>query len=131
MFWLIVLILILRFTMNVTTDSVSESTTVGLLSIGYSLLTSFIMYVQPLFNVLGVLENALIVIVFTGCLSSGSKSRRAAAGNRKDELATVSRIYYTLIALCEFFICFVGFFIRNTLRLMSLWVQICCTRNLY
>lgn len=122
-----------------TTDSLAKSTTSGSLSIGSSLVTIFITYVQPLFNVLGVVSNALIVIVFTMCLSLGKESSVVAtqsstsnistrgftltSGSRKDRLATVSRIYYTLIAVCELSVCLFGFLIRNTSKIVSIWVR--------
>ena len=122
--------------MNVT-SSFSSST--NPYSIGSDALTIFVTFVQPWFTVLGVLENALIVLVLSLCLPSqrGGRSRseatrrprQASSSGAGGGLATVSRIYYIIIALCELSICLVGFLLRNSLRLLPSWVWKCEQRT--
>ena len=86
------------------------------LSIGVDPRSTYLTFIQPWFVMIGVVANALIVIVFTFFV--GSQARR-----NRGEVATVSRIYYILIGLCEFCACLCGYFIRDTLFFVPLWVS--------
>ena len=118
----------------------SFATSTGSLAIGSITIDTYLTFVQPWFSVLGVLENALIALVLsfwlpsqrghramfdTNCKSRQASTSSCAAGG----LATVSRIYYILIALCELTLCLFGFLIRNGLKLLPYWVWNCvhCT----
>lgn len=117
--------------MNATSSI--AATTDNPYTIGGDALTIYVTFIQPWFTVLGVLENALIVLVLSLCLPSkkgsrlrtetGSRPRQASSSSGAGrDLATVSRIYYIIIALSEFSICLVAFLLRNALRLLPYWV---------
>ena len=87
----------------------------------------FLTYVKPWLNLVALIENALIVIVFGFFVTPprrGISYHSGGSGRGGAELATVSRLYYTLIAICEFFTCLFGFVLRNTLYYMPIWVSI-------
>ena len=86
----------------------------------------FLTYVQPWLNLVALIENALIVIVFGFFVTPPRRvisNRSGGLGKGGKELATVSRLYYTLIAICEFFTCLFGFVLRDTLYYMPIWVS--------
>ena len=86
----------------------------------------FLTYVQPWLNLIALVENALIVIVFVFYVTSprrGVSNPSGGASGGKRELASVSRLYYTLIALAEFVSCLFGFVLRDTLYFMPIWVS--------
>ena len=86
----------------------------------------FLTYVQPWLNLIALVENALIVIVFVFFVTSsrrGASNQSGGATGGGRELASVSRLYYTLIALAEFISCIFGFVLRDTLYFMPIWVS--------
>ena len=84
----------------------------------------FLTYIQPWFNVLAIVENVLIVLVFVFCVRSHGGTK---IGNC--ELAMVSRIYYTIIAVCELFSSISGYFLRDSCYFLSLLVIIYLIKN--
>ena len=119
--------------MNVTASFATSS---GYPAIGFITINTYLTFVQPWFSVFGVLENALIVFVLSFWLPfhSSQRGNRAMLNNNNPSmrastssggsvgLATVSRIYYILIALCELTLCLFGFLIRNGLKYLPYWV---------
>lgn len=85
----------------------------------------YLTFIQPWFNILAIVGNFIVIIVFVFCLkplgSSNSESGfRSSAGG----LATVSRIYYTTIAFCELCASISGYFVRDTLYFLPVWVRL-------
>lgn len=87
--------------------------------------TVFLAYIQPLLNLSALIENAIIFIVFLFFVTPrgrGLSHQTGGSGRIGGKLGTVSRLYYTLIAFCEFISCLFGFFLRNTLYYVPIWV---------
>ena len=79
----------------------------------------FLTYIKPLFNLLSIIGNLLIVLVFVFYVKPPNGTKNDTCG-----LAMVSRIYYTIIAFCELESTIPGYFIRDSIYFLSILVNL-------
>ena len=120
---------------NMTINSSSSQISQGGISSLYAVLLAwmaargvYIQYGQSWINVIGLIGNALIVLVFLfflGQQTGQNLSESGVAGHKHGvhtSFPPVSRIYYTLFGICDLSACLFGFFLRNTINVVPSWV---------